>query len=140
MALSEGSTIDLQVSSLRNMSVGLKKSPSNACEKLVTSDEQQAKVLVFCIFFLVWVMKMLMFLWKKSFLRIHNFPCLQINEVRRLIGPLSDKLSIYCSDASISRYLWARAWNVKKATKMLKDSLKWRLSYKPEEIRWVCFC
>jgi hypothetical protein len=33
------------------MSVGLKKSPSNGCENLLTSDEQQAKVLVFCICF-----------------------------------------------------------------------------------------
>lgn len=65
---------------------------------------------------------------------------LQINELRRLIGPLPDKLSIYCSDASISRYLRARNWNVKKASKMLKDSLKWRLEYKPEEIRWVHIC
>ncbi|KAM7514597.1 hypothetical protein LguiA_004180 [Lonicera macranthoides] len=60
----------------------------------------------------------------------------KINEVRRLIGPLSGKLSLYCSDASISRYLRARNWNVKKATKMLKETLKWRLEYKPEEIRW----
>ncbi|CAK9174267.1 unnamed protein product [Ilex paraguariensis] len=60
----------------------------------------------------------------------------KINEVRRLIGPLSDKLLLYCSDASISRYLRARNWNVKKATKMLKATLKWRLEYKPEEIRW----
>ncbi|KAK7321167.1 hypothetical protein VNO77_31519 [Canavalia gladiata] len=59
-----------------------------------------------------------------------------VNEVRRLIGPLSGKKSIYCSDASISRYLRARNWNVKKATKMLKQSLKWREEYKPEEIRW----
>ncbi|KAL6984194.1 hypothetical protein U1Q18_017571 [Sarracenia purpurea var. burkii] len=60
----------------------------------------------------------------------------KINEVRRLLGPLPSKLSIYCSDASISRYLRARNWNVKKATKMIKDTLKWRLEYKPEEIRW----
>ncbi|KAG7981012.1 hypothetical protein I3843_05G211200 [Carya illinoinensis] len=60
----------------------------------------------------------------------------KINELRRLIGPVPNKLSIYCSDASISRYLVARNWNVKKASKMLKDSLKWRLEYKPEEIRW----
>ncbi|KAK2984674.1 hypothetical protein RJ640_006657, partial [Escallonia rubra] len=59
-----------------------------------------------------------------------------INEVRKLIGPLSDKLSLYCSDATISRYLRARNWNVKKATKMLKATLKWRLEYKPENIRW----
>ncbi|XP_020229904.1 phosphatidylinositol transfer protein 3 [Cajanus cajan] len=60
----------------------------------------------------------------------------KINEVRSLIGPLSDKASVYCSDASISRYLRSRNWNVKKATKMLKQSLKWRKEYKPEEIRW----
>ncbi|KAJ0087100.1 hypothetical protein Patl1_08493 [Pistacia atlantica] len=60
----------------------------------------------------------------------------KINEVRKLLGPLSDRSSIYCSDASISRYLTARNWNVKKATKMLKETLKWRAEYKPEEIRW----
>ncbi|KDP20223.1 hypothetical protein JCGZ_09855 [Jatropha curcas] len=60
----------------------------------------------------------------------------KINEVRRLVGILPEKLSIYCSDASISRHLRARNWNVKKATKVLKETLKWRAEYKPEEIRW----
>ncbi|KAJ4952958.1 hypothetical protein NE237_029790 [Protea cynaroides] len=60
-----------------------------------------------------------------------------IDEVRRLLGTkLQDKSSIFCSDASISRYLRARNWNIKKATKMLKATLKWRSEYKPEEIRW----
>jgi len=57
--------------------------------------------------------------------------------VRELIGKLSDKESAYCSDASISRYLLSCNSNVKKAAKMLKQSLKWRNEYKPEEIRWV---
>ncbi|XP_038899982.1 phosphatidylinositol transfer protein 3-like isoform X2 [Benincasa hispida] len=60
----------------------------------------------------------------------------KICEVRRLLGPLSGKSSIYCSDPSILRYLRARNWNVKKATKMLKATLKWRSEYKPEEIQW----
>lgn len=60
----------------------------------------------------------------------------KINEVRKLIGPQSGKLALYCSDASIARYLRARNWNVKKAFKMLKATLKWRSEYKPEEIRW----
>ncbi|KAF7816949.1 phosphatidylinositol transfer protein 3-like [Senna tora] len=60
----------------------------------------------------------------------------KLNEVRKLIGTLSDKASVYCSDASISRYLRARNWNVKKAAKMLKQTLEWRSEYKPEEIRW----
>ncbi|WVZ18317.1 hypothetical protein V8G54_005639, partial [Vigna mungo] len=60
----------------------------------------------------------------------------KIAEVRRLIGPLSAKESLYCSDASITRYLSSRNWNVIKAAQMLKQSLKWRKEYKPEEIRW----
>ncbi|XP_057783716.1 uncharacterized protein LOC131001363 [Salvia miltiorrhiza] len=60
----------------------------------------------------------------------------KINEVRQLIGPLSGNLAVYCSDASISRYLRARNWNVKKAVKMLKATLKWREEFKPEEICW----
>ncbi|KAG5048780.1 hypothetical protein GLYMA_04G104400v4 [Glycine max] len=84
------------------MSQELKKAASKGHEKMVTSQEEQAK----------------------------------ITEVRGLIGPLSDKESVYCSDASISRYLRSRNWNVKKAAQMLKQSLKWRKEYKPEEIRW----
>ncbi|XP_039033216.1 phosphatidylinositol transfer protein 3-like isoform X1 [Hibiscus syriacus] len=60
----------------------------------------------------------------------------KITEMRKLIGPLPEKLAIYCSDAAIARYLRARNWNVKKASKMLKETLKWRAEYKPEEIRW----
>ncbi|KAE9603885.1 putative CRAL-TRIO lipid binding domain, CRAL/TRIO domain-containing protein [Lupinus albus] len=60
----------------------------------------------------------------------------KINEVRKLLGSLSDKASLYCSDASISRYLSSRNWNVQKAAQMLKLSLKWREEYKPEEICW----
>ncbi|XP_038974693.1 phosphatidylinositol transfer protein 3-like [Phoenix dactylifera] len=61
----------------------------------------------------------------------------KINEVRRMIGPLSEALPDFCSDASISRYLRSRNWNAEKASKMLKETVKWRLKYKPEAIRWV---
>lgn len=60
----------------------------------------------------------------------------KINFIRRSLGTLPDKLSLYCSDAAIVRHLIARNWDVKKAMKMLKSTLKWRLEYKPEEIRW----
>ncbi|GMY19987.1 phosphatidylinositol transfer protein 3-like [Fagus crenata] len=60
----------------------------------------------------------------------------KINEIRKMIGPIADKLPTLCSDASILRFLRARNWNTKKAAKMLKDTLKWRLEYKPEKIRW----
>uniref|UniRef100_A0A0E0K5C0 CRAL-TRIO domain-containing protein n=1 Tax=Oryza punctata TaxID=4537 RepID=A0A0E0K5C0_ORYPU len=60
----------------------------------------------------------------------------KIGEVRAALGQLSGKAALYCSDASIARYLVARNWDVKKATKMLKKTLKWRSEYKPDEIRW----
>ncbi|KAK1287348.1 Patellin-3 [Acorus calamus] len=60
----------------------------------------------------------------------------KISEIRKSLGLLPDNLLLYCSDASIARHLRARNWNVKKATKMLKETLKWRFEFKPEEIRW----
>ncbi|XP_078432516.1 uncharacterized protein LOC144704131 [Wolffia australiana] len=60
----------------------------------------------------------------------------KIIEIRKLLGPLPEKSSIYCSDDCIARYLVARNWNVHKALKMLRETLAWRLHYKPEEIRW----
>ncbi|GAV57485.1 CRAL_TRIO domain-containing protein/CRAL_TRIO_N domain-containing protein [Cephalotus follicularis] len=60
----------------------------------------------------------------------------KVNELRKMIGPIADKLPVLCSDASMTRYLRARNWNTKKAAKMLKETLKWRLEYKPEKIRW----
>lgn len=65
----------------------------------------------------------------------------QINDVRKSIGSITSKFPVLCSDASILRYLKARNWNTNKASKMLKETLKWRLDYKPEKIQWVCiFC
>ncbi|KAG8072421.1 hypothetical protein GUJ93_ZPchr0006g44785 [Zizania palustris] len=60
----------------------------------------------------------------------------KIGAVRAALGQLSGKKALYCSDASIARYLIARNWDVKKATKMLKKTLEWRSEYKPDEIRW----
>ncbi|KAH9706571.1 CRAL-TRIO domain-containing protein [Citrus sinensis] len=60
----------------------------------------------------------------------------KINEVRKIIGPIADKYPVLCSDESISRYLRARNWHTKKASKMLVESVKWRLEYKPEKIVW----
>ncbi|KAK7311606.1 hypothetical protein RJT34_09859 [Clitoria ternatea] len=98
----------MEVFTLSTMSESLKITASNCHEEMIISKEQQEK----------------------------QFASFQINEVRKLIGPLSDKASVYCSDASISRYLSSRNWNVKKAAQMLTHSLKWRNEYKPHEIRW----
>eukprot|EP01018_Ginkgo_biloba_P006924 Gb_02528 [translate_table: standard] len=60
----------------------------------------------------------------------------KINELRTLLGPLSSKSFQYCSDAALARYLRARNWNVNKANKLLKETLKWRAEYKPENVCW----
>ncbi|CAK8562272.1 unnamed protein product [Lathyrus sativus] len=61
----------------------------------------------------------------------------KVAELRAVIGPLSGRQLMYCTDACLKRYLEARNWNVDKAKKMLEESLKWRSTYKPEEIRWA---
>eukprot|EP00897_Mesotaenium_endlicherianum_P002800 jgi/Mesen1/2548/ME000162S01675 len=60
----------------------------------------------------------------------------KVAELRAAVQPLQGPLATFCSDACLARFLRARNWNVKKATKMLKDTLAWRAQYKPEEIRW----
>ncbi|XP_071914687.1 uncharacterized protein [Coffea arabica] len=60
----------------------------------------------------------------------------KVRELGTAIGPQTGRSLKYCSDACLRRYLEARNWNVNKAKKMLEESLKWRATYKPEEIRW----
>ncbi|CAN6825306.1 unnamed protein product [Brassica oleracea] len=60
----------------------------------------------------------------------------KVRELRSAIEPLSGQSLVFCSDASLRRYLAARNWNVEKAKKMLEETLKWRSTYKPQEIRW----
>ncbi|KAM7504757.1 hypothetical protein LguiB_003661 [Lonicera macranthoides] len=61
----------------------------------------------------------------------------KIKEVRRQIGPVADKFPTFFSNASILRFLRARNLSTKRAAKMMKDTLKWRLEYKPKKIRWI---
>uniref|UniRef100_A0A1J3K8H3 Random slug protein 5 n=1 Tax=Noccaea caerulescens TaxID=107243 RepID=A0A1J3K8H3_NOCCA len=60
----------------------------------------------------------------------------KISELKSAIGPLSGHSLVFCSDATLRRYLNARNWNVEKAKKMIEETLKWRSTYKPQEIRW----
>lgn len=64
---------------------------------------------------------------------------IQINELKAAIGPLTGRNSLYCTNECFKRYLEARNWNLDKSKKMLEDTLKWRSSFKPEEIRWVIY-
>lgn len=66
----------------------------------------------------------------------HQEQQVKIDEVRRRLGPVANRFPSFCSDASVLRYLHARNWDVEKSSKMLKETLKWRLEYKPEAIRW----
>ncbi|OAY60740.1 CRAL-TRIO domain-containing protein C23B6.04c [Manihot esculenta] len=81
-----------------------------------------------------------MFLWRKHSQNHHENDAAQqdakVSELRAALGPLSGSSLKYCTDACLRRYLEARNWNVDKAHKMLEETLKWRASYKPEEIRW----
>lgn len=60
----------------------------------------------------------------------------KVNELKAALGPLSGRSLRFCTDACLKRYLEARNWNVDKARKMLEETLSWRSTYKPEEIRW----
>ncbi|GLU13720.1 hypothetical protein SLE2022_303360 [Rubroshorea leprosula] len=82
-----------------------------------------------------------MFLWRKHSHDHHQVDESQqqdakISELRTALGPLSGRSLMYCSDACLRRYLEARNWNVDKAKKMLEETLEWRSTFKPEEIRW----
>eukprot|EP00850_Spirogloea_muscicola_P002566 SM000010S04204 [mRNA] locus=s10:258012:260107:+ [translate_table: standard] len=60
----------------------------------------------------------------------------KLQELRAALGNLTGRDAIYCTDACLRRYLRARHWNPRKAEKMLRETLKWRRHFKPEEITW----
>lgn len=60
----------------------------------------------------------------------------KVKELKLALGTLSGRSSKLCTDACLRRYLEARNWNVDKGKKMIEETLKWRATYKPEEIRW----
>ncbi|KAG9135189.1 hypothetical protein Leryth_013469 [Lithospermum erythrorhizon] len=60
----------------------------------------------------------------------------KMKELKAALGPLSGRNLQFCDDACLRRYLEARNWNVDKSKKMLDETVKWRSSFKPEEIRW----
>lgn len=60
----------------------------------------------------------------------------KVEELGNALGSLNGRKKLYCSDACLRRYLRARNWNVGKAKSMLEETLKWRDSCKPEDIRW----
>ncbi|KAH8954643.1 hypothetical protein BDL97_08G090400 [Sphagnum fallax] len=60
----------------------------------------------------------------------------KVKELRARLGPLTGRSLQYATDSCLKRYLRARSWNVKKAEKMIRESLTWRATYKPEEICW----
>ncbi|KAF5175635.1 Phosphatidylinositol transfer protein [Thalictrum thalictroides] len=80
-----------------------------------------------------------MFRWRHSGNQQENDTAqksVKVDELKAAIGPLSGPSLQFCTDACFIRYLEARNWNVDKSKKMLEESLNWRSTFKPEEIRW----
>lgn len=80
---------------------------------------------------------MIMFRWRRENSELDSASQDEkVSELRAALGTLSGRSSQFCTDACLRRYLRARNWNIDKSKKMLEDTLKWRSTYKPEEIRW----
>jgi hypothetical protein len=59
-----------------------------------------------------------------------------VEELRARLGPLTGRSLQYATDSCLKRYLNAQNLNIQKAEKMIRESLEWRTTYKPEEICW----
>uniref|UniRef100_M8CSV7 Uncharacterized protein n=1 Tax=Aegilops tauschii TaxID=37682 RepID=M8CSV7_AEGTA len=68
-----------------------------------------------------------------------GYDFLRINEVRGLLGSLTEEMPSFLSDATIRRFLRARNWSMEQATKGLKETVKWRREYRPDAISWQLF-
>uniref|UniRef100_A0ACD5TQ38 Uncharacterized protein n=1 Tax=Avena sativa TaxID=4498 RepID=A0ACD5TQ38_AVESA len=60
----------------------------------------------------------------------------KVNEVRSLLGTLTEEMPSFLSDATIRRFLRARNWSTEQATKGLKETVNWRREYRPDAISW----
>lgn len=88
----------------------------------------------------MWIREAVMFRWRHNSSNTKESAAEQqeakVNELKASLGPLSGRSLQFCTDACLRRYLEARNWNVDKSKKMLEETLKWRSTYKPEEILW----
>ncbi|KAF0928007.1 hypothetical protein E2562_037224 [Oryza meyeriana var. granulata] len=62
---------------------------------------------------------------------------LKIVQVRELLGSLTAEMPAFLSDATIRRFLRSRNWSTEQATKLLKETVRWRRQYRPESICWA---
>ncbi|KQK06964.1 phosphatidylinositol transfer protein 3 [Brachypodium distachyon] len=60
----------------------------------------------------------------------------KINEVRGLLGNMTEEMPSFLTDTTIRRFLRARNWSTVEATKGLKETVKWRRVYRPDAICW----
>jgi hypothetical protein len=65
---------------------------------------------------------------------------LQIDEVRELLGDLCTEMPSFLTDGTIHRFLRSKSWRTEQATKALKETVKWRRQFKPDQICWVYTC
>ncbi|CAN6338106.1 unnamed protein product [Urochloa humidicola] len=63
----------------------------------------------------------------------------KIDDVRELLGDLQKEMPSFLSDGTIRRFLREKKWSTEKAARALKDAVKWRRQFKPENICWEDF-
>lgn len=61
----------------------------------------------------------------------------KVDELGVSLGTLQGHAQKFCSGGCLKRYLCARNWDLQKSKKMLEETLSWRATYKPEELRWT---
>ncbi|CAN6360638.1 unnamed protein product [Urochloa humidicola] len=60
----------------------------------------------------------------------------KVDDVRELLGDLQKEMPSFLSDGTIRRFLRAKNWRTEQAAKALKEAVKWRRQFKPDEICW----
>ncbi|CAL4892687.1 unnamed protein product [Urochloa decumbens] len=63
----------------------------------------------------------------------------EVDGVREMLGDLQKEMPSFLSDGTIRRFLRAKNWSTEQAAKALKEAVKWRRQFKPEEICWEDF-
>mmetsp|Transcript_15404 Transcript_15404/g.26454 ORF Transcript_15404/g.26454 Transcript_15404/m.26454 type:complete len:300 (+) Transcript_15404:51-950(+) len=57
--------------------------------------------------------------------------------LRTALQDITPEQQSFCEDACLYRYLRARSWDVRKAEKQLRETLKWREHYRPQAIKFL---
>jgi hypothetical protein len=61
----------------------------------------------------------------------------KMNELREMVTgwDLGPEEKQFCTDLTLYRYLYGLSWDMELASKQLKDTVEWRKTYRPQDIR-----